>query len=182
MACYDWTKKSLLRHISGNSDRIVKFDVLDSGEFYVHQSFYGICGRHPFILQLVIDQQRIHAIRSVAQFYCSFVVPFEFSLSRYNVGAQLATFSVLSGEQCTKTNYADTKSYQRINSNSKSCAFSPFKGFAIVFGTTFLGGFIFFAKGIYRSNDVLIRGGWSAAAIGLVGLLLITLGHLFVLC
>ena len=66
---------------------------------------------------------------------------------------------------------------QGINTDTKCGTFGPFKYLSIVFGATFLGGLIFFAKGVYSSNDFMLWGGWFTAAASIIGFLLVTLGH-----
>lgn len=93
------------------------------------------------------------------------------------IGFDRGIYGISRAIQRTISQYDSTESEQRINANSYSCALSPQKYFVIVFGALLLGGFVLFCKGVYRNNDSIMWGGWFAGAIGLIGVLIVSLGH-----
>lgn len=108
----------------------------------------------------------------------------QWTMINIEIGAQGALLSVttnagllLGGAQSAVSQGNTAKGQQRINANTNSGTLCPTKYLSIMFGALLLGGFVLFCKGVYCDNDFMIWGGWFAAAFGVVGSLIISLGH-----
>jgi hypothetical protein len=102
---------------------------------------------------------------------------FGFFVGETNVGPQLSLFGILRGAQLADRDDDQPQSQQRIDGNADTRAPGPYKCLFAMFGVALVGGLILCCKGIYRSNEFMIFGGWLTAAVGLSGVLVISLGH-----